>query len=179
MEGSQPIRFLVILATDEEGGICDGAVRLDRIAPAYYLFKDEGAEVVLATLTGGYAKLPDFRNIGPGDDNIRRFLADRVARDDIAETLSLHQIVTEDFDAALCLGFSGALWENGTQGVARILTSLLDATKPVAIIPGNAVVLRPRGAGEGLLIIGESDEAPVLIAHALLKVVKERRKAIS
>ncbi|WP_276122048.1 type 1 glutamine amidotransferase family protein [Pararhizobium qamdonense] len=176
MDRSQPIRFLVILSTDEGGEISSGEVRLGRIAPAYYLFKDEGAEVVLATLTGGYPKLPDFGQLDQQDPSIRRFLDDREARDDLADTLGVHQIVTDDFDAALCLGFSGPLWEEGNQGTALVLASLLEGGRPVAIIPGNAVPVSPRGAANGLLMIGDANDAPVMAAHALLKIVFERRK---
>lgn len=177
MDGSQPIRFLVILSTDEGGEVSNGEVRLARLAPAYYLFKDEGADVVLATLTGGYPKLPDFAQADQQDPSIRRFLDDRAARDDLADTLGVHQIVIDDFDAALCLGFSGPLWEDGNEGIALVLASLLDGGRPVVIIPGNAVPVSPRGAANGLLMIGEANDAPVMAAHALLKIVKERRKA--
>ena len=176
MEGSQPIRFLVLLAMDEAGEVLDGEIGLGHIAPAYYLFRDEGAEVVLATLTGGYPRLPDFREIETREHSIRRFLDDRSARDDLADTLGLDQIVTEDFDAALWLGFSGALWESGSQGVAKVLRSLLDSGRPVAVLPGKSVMLSPHGAGDGLLMIGEAGDAPLMAAHALLKVVKERRR---
>ena len=148
MEGSHPIRFLIILSTEESGEISDGNVRLGRIAPAYYLFKDDGAEVVIATSRGGYPLLPDSR--GPREGYVRRFLDDRAARDDLAETLSVQQIVVDDFDAALCVGFTGRLWENVNDGVSFVLESLLDDGRPVAVLPGSGVVLNRKAAGAGL-----------------------------
>lgn len=173
MEGSHPIRFLIILSTAESGEILDDNVGLGRIAPAYYLFKDAGAEVVIATSGGGYPLLPDSR--GPREDHVRRFLDDRAARDDLAETLSVQQIVVDDFDAALCVGFTGRLWENAEDGVSFVLESLLDDGRLVAILPGSGVVLNPKAAGTGLLIIGDAADAPLMAAHALLKIVNERR----
>ncbi|CAH0343064.1 transporter [Rhizobium sp. CECT 9324] len=178
MEGSQPIRLLVILSTDEGADVSDGSVTLAHIVSPYYLFKDEGAEVVLATLTGGHPSLPDFRAAEPQEPSVRRFLLDRAARDDLADTLAASQIVSEDFDAALSLGFSGTLWESEIDGVAAILTSLLRDGKPVAVIPGNTGAVTPDAEGDGLLIFGKMDEAPILAAHALLAIVKERRHRI-
>jgi hypothetical protein len=178
MQGSQPVRFLVILSTVEGGDVAAGAVTLGRIAPAYYLFKDAGAEVVLATLMGGYPRLADFKDVGPQAKSRRRFLLDTAARDDLADTLAADQIVPEDFDAALFLGFSGALWEDRYNPMAAILTSLLENGKPVAMIPGNALVTTRRSVGDGLLIFGDSDDAPNMAAHALRAIVMERRHRI-
>lgn len=173
MEGIHPIRFLIIVCTDESGAVLDGNVRLGRIAPAYYLFKDDGAEVVIASSRGGFPLLPDSR--GSRDAYVRRFLNDRAARDDLAETLSAQQIVADDFDAALCIGFTGRLWGNQKDGVSFVLESLLDGGRPVAVLPGSGVGLPPKAAGAGFLIIGDATDAPIMVAHALLKIVNERR----
>lgn len=179
MQGSQPIRYLVILSTDESSDVSAGAVTLGRIAAPYYFFKDQGAEVVLATLTGGYPCLPGYRETDTHEKSLRRFLLDRAARDELADTLAADQIVAEDFDAALCLGLSGALWGNCTNSVTAILTTLLENGKPVAVIPGKAVAIAPHGAGEGLLIFGDSDNAPIMAAHALAAIVTQRRSHVA
>lgn len=175
MQGSQPIRFLIILPEDEGGQALHGEVKLEHIAPAYFVFKDSGAEVVLASATGGHPERTDFRS-SPNDSHfVHRFLRDRSARDDLSDTLDLDQIVADDFDAALCLGFSGSRWSNDGSRVAFLLKALLDNGRAVALIPGSDVDLAPQGAGCGLLMIGETDDAPTLMAHALLKMVMERR----
>jgi len=175
MQGSQPIRFLIILSMDDGGDVSTSTVTLARIAPAYYMFKDDDAEVVLATKSGGNPSLPDFRDGEPQHTGVRRFLLDRVARDDLADTLSAAQIVPDDFDAALCLGFTGTLWGDESEDVSAILASLLVDGKPVAVIPGNTVAEPPHAARAGLLIFGETDDSTVLAAHALLAIVKHRR----
>ncbi|HEV7305694.1 transporter [Ensifer sp.] len=175
MEGSQPIRFLVILCGGEGGEGLDCELELGHFAPAYYLFKDDGADVVLATLEGGHCDLPNFKRLASDAPDVGRFLADRSARDDLADTLGLHQIVIDDFDAALCLGFSGELWKGGGNEVVLLLRSLLDSGRPVAAIPGRDIALAPHGAAAGLLILGDAGDAPVMAAHALMKVAKERR----
>lgn len=73
-----PIRFLLILASDESDEAPNREMRVTRIAPPYYLFKDLGVEVVLATPLGGFpAMCEDLPPSSPADDATRRFMADR------------------------------------------------------------------------------------------------------
>lgn len=176
MDGQLPIRFLIVLAADG----ADSEVRIISIAPAYYLFKDAPAEVVLATPSGGFPNLTDeLRRTTHQEPSTRRFLADRTARDDLADTLRLDQIVVEDFDAAFCIGFAGALWSAGNNGIAHTLSAFLKSGKPVAMIPGRHLDVAPQGAAAGLLILGDSQASPLLAAHALLKAVVERHKGMA
>ncbi len=174
MDGPIPIRLLIVLATDGD----TGEIRIVRIAPAYYLFRDAGAEVVLATPSGGFADLSgELRQTAHPEPSAQRFLTDRTARDDLADTLRLDQIVTDDFDAAFCIGLSGSLWS--ADGVAATIRAFLTSGKPVAVIPGRHLDVSPEGAAAGLLILGDSETSPLLSAHALLKVVLERRKTVT
>jgi hypothetical protein len=177
MEGTEPIRFLVILAAADGIEDADHLITLHHLAPAYYLFKDRGAEVVLATLTGEYPRFPDLRYAAPGNRDVQRFLDDRIARDELADTLGLKQIAIEDFDAAFCLGISGSIWNDDDRAPSAFLVSLLSQGKPVAIFPGSSLDLKPNGAGDGLIIFGNAHDAPLMAAHALLKIVAERRAA--
>lgn len=174
MDGQEPIRFLIILVADE----ANNEVSIARFAPAYYLFKEVSADVVLATPSGGSPDLTDeLRRTTHLEPSAGRFLADRAARDDLADTLRLDQIVTEDFDAAFCIGFSGALWF--TNGVAATIRTFLTSGKPVAVIPCRHLDISPEGAAVGLLILGDSQTSPLLSAHALLKVVLESRGTVT
>lgn len=175
MDGDTPIRLLIALSGGRHG-LSSEALLIARIAPPYYLFKDHSADVVLATPLGGFpALLPPVRQTLHQDALAQRFLSDRTARDDLAETLSLAQIVTEDFDAAFCIGMSEAGQAGGDDAFTPTARSFLASGKPVAIVPGSAHGLPPAGAASGLLILGGSREAPLLAAHALLKVAQERR----
>jgi hypothetical protein len=173
-----PIRFLIIIAAEHSDGISNNGVWIPQIAPPYYLFKEVPAEVALATPLGGFPALLGRTRHGSSNREpfVQRFLSDREARDDLADTLSLEQIVADDFDAAFCVGFSGSVWEPHNLGPGPLIKTFLEDGKPVAIIPGQRLDIAPEGAGPGLLIIGDSDQSPFLAAHALLKVVIERRE---
>ncbi|WKL39100.1 transporter (plasmid) [Sinorhizobium meliloti] len=151
MDHATPIRLLVILSADMVGESPNDEIRIERIAPVYYMFKDLEADVVLATPTGGYAALAsDLRQCPSEEPYVQRFLSDREARDDLADTLSLDQIVVDDFDAAFCFGFSGSISEADELGVAPVIRAFLADQKPVAIIPGRGLDIAADGAGERL-----------------------------
>jgi hypothetical protein len=165
-------RFLIVLAADDRKGTVDPELGLSRIAPAYYVFKDSGADVTLASPFGGS---PQTVIIGRGSSNdeqaVRRFKADRDARDDIADTLRLDQIVVEDFDSVFCLGLSGRIWSDDDLGITSLLRSFLAAGKPLALVPGKHLDISPNGAGDGLLVIGENDDSALSAARTLVIAV--------
>ena len=162
-----PLRILMILIPDRDGGPGEPALRVERFAPAYYALVDAGAEVVLASPDGGSPwGRPARRGPEDGAPFGRRLQADRTAREAMADTLSLDQVFPDDFAAAFCVGEPGRLWEadpgNPAGGTIRCF---LAAGKPVAIVPGG-FDLAPHGAGEGLLVTGRSARSPLLAAPA-------------
>lgn len=174
-----PIRLLIILAAAEDEAADISELRLTRLASPYYLFRDLSADVVLASPAGGAPPMADGPAGAPDDDGAKRFIADRLARDDLADTLRLDQIVVDDFDAAFCIGFSGSIWEADNLGVAPVIGSFLSDGKPVAVIPGQRLEVTPKGAAAGLLIVGDSAQSPLLAAHALMDIVTERRREMA
>ena len=146
-------------------------LRLGLLAPAYYLFKDLPADVVLASPLGGSPMASAGEHETRGDD-VRRFLGDRMAREELADTLMVDQLVIDDFDAAYCLGLVGAIWKQA--GTERVVSQFLDAGKPVAIIPGAVVDISPHGAANGVLIIGDNDASPLLAARALIELLQQK-----
>jgi hypothetical protein len=168
------MRVLMILIPDSEapGGKSDPAVRLERAAGPYYVFRDADVEVVLASPDGG-SPLMEFAGDGEASTEVmQRFRQDRIAIDEFSDTLSLDQVYTDDFDAAFCVGLPGSIWRSEHKASAGALISrLLDAGKPVAVMP-SGVDLAPKGAGEGLLIVGDGAKSPIPAAEALMGAIK-------
>lgn len=170
------IRFLMMIV-DGEAGAGNPEVDLARIAAPYYAFRDF-SEVVFATPSGGPPMLSDtIRADDLSDEAVRRFKGDRSAREELADTLGFDQIVVEDFAAAFCIGFSGNIWNDGDNGVAALVRAFLGARKPVALVPGKHLLLAPAGAGNGLLILADSDESPLCAARVLINVVADARRS--
>jgi len=169
-------RFLIVIVEGEDGA-GNPEVGLARIAIPYYAFKNYGAEVVMATLFGGPPLAVDgLRTAHPSDEAVLRFKGDRDAREELADTLALDQIVVEDFAAAFCVGLSGRIWSDDDQGVAALVRAFLDIGKPVALVPGRHLLVTPEGAGNGLLILGDNDDSPLCAARALINVVGDMRR---
>jgi putative intracellular protease/amidase len=72
---------------------------LEELAAPYFVFKDAGAEIVLASPKGGHPPLdpksnePEFQT-----DLTRRFEADAAANAQLASTVRLDSVRQEDFD---------------------------------------------------------------------------------
>ncbi|SCW50870.1 hypothetical protein SAMN02927900_02209 [Rhizobium mongolense subsp. loessense] len=176
MNEEAAIRFLILIVDGEEGA-GNPEVGLERIAIPYYAFKNTGSEVVMATLKGGPPLIADgMRSADMSDEAVRRFRGDRDARDELADTLALDQIVAEDFAAAFCIGLSGGLWTDAEDGVAALLRKFLAFGKPVALVPGKHLLIAPEGAGNGLLILGDNDDSPLCAARALINVTADLRR---
>jgi hypothetical protein len=168
------MRILIILNADvgqQAGAVHEYAGLIE----AYYLFSDAGMDVVLAAPGGGSAG--ESTETGASRDGaaaaqlFHRFNTDRQARDVMNDLVDLADVCAEDFDAALCLGPSGFNRNPRVKDCASVLVDqLLAATKPVAVI-SSFFTCAAAEAGNGLLMIGSSNEAPRLAANALLGAI--------
>jgi hypothetical protein len=169
------MRILMILIPENggPGSNHDPSVRFERAAVAYYAFRDAGVEVVLASPEGGS---PLLEAVGREEASItiaNRFKRDKRAIDEFSDTLSLDQVFADDFDAAFCVGLPGSIWRADHESSAGTLVSkLLEAGKPVVVLP-SGIDLAPKGAGEGLLIIGDGAKAPSSAAVALMDAIRQ------
>ncbi len=160
------MRIIMILASRNEQPNDDDrpAIMIETFLHAYYTLRDASAEVVLASLAGGYPL-----NIGPRDRKrtsaiVKRFMKDRVARDELADTLSVDQVYADDFDAAFWIGEPGEIWQGGLE--AALIAELLASGKAVAAIVDGVETAFPH-VGKGLLISGGSTGS-IRAANALL-----------
>jgi hypothetical protein len=162
------MRILMILTGGSEGP-SSRSLSLDQVIEAYYLLRDSGTEVVIASSQGENPPIRGGRERSTqAPASIQRFQSDRSARDAISDTLKIEQIYPEDFDGAICIGVLEAPADTAdTEVVFALLKTLLAAGKPVAIVPSE-VEFAPQGSFEGLLITGDKIRAPSLAAKAIL-----------
>ncbi|MEZ0332015.1 MAG: type 1 glutamine amidotransferase domain-containing protein [Methylophilaceae bacterium] len=144
---------------------------LEELAAPYYVFKDAGVEVVLASPKGGQPPLdpksnePDFQT-----DATRRFEADSAANAALASTLKLDTVNQSDFDAVFYPGGHGPLWDLAEdKNSINLISSTLANNKPVALVCHAPGVLRhvknadgsPLVAGRKVTGFTNSEEAAV------------------
>ncbi|MCB8882681.1 hypothetical protein ACELLULO517_20725 [Acidisoma cellulosilytica] len=101
------------------------------IAP-YYLFRDWGAEVVVASIADVALSPPRAMKTDEATGPfLERYVQDRAARELFSDSLRFDELFADDFAAAFCVGLSGS-GENA--GLMPVLQALLTAGRPVVLL---------------------------------------------
>ena len=147
---------------------------LEEFAAPYYVFKDAGAEIVVASPKGGQPPL-DPKSDAPDTQTAAtvRFNEDADALAVLANTQRLKDVVDDEFDALFYPGGHGPMWDlaEDTDSI-RLIEQAFSAGKPVAAVcHGPAVFRHPRGAlGEPLVkdkrVTGFSNEEEAAVGLA-------------
>lgn len=128
---------------------------LEEFAAPYYVFKDAGAEITLASPFGGQPPLdpksntPDFQT-----DSTLRFKTDSAAQTVLANTLKLADVSADDFDAVFYPGGHGPLWDLAEDAASiALIEAMFAAKKPVAAVCHAPAVLRHPKTLEGTSVV--------------------------
>jgi putative intracellular protease/amidase len=124
---------------------------LEELAAPYYVFKEAGADITLASPRGGQPPLdPKSDEPDAQTDDTRRFRADSEAMQALARTQKLASVRADDFDAVFYPGGHGPLWDLAQSAESRaLLESTLAAGRPVAAVCHAPGVLRDVKAPDG------------------------------
>ncbi|RAS01906.1 type 1 glutamine amidotransferase domain-containing protein [Ensifer adhaerens] len=109
---------------------------LEELAAPYYVFRDAGAEITLASPKGGQPPL-DPKSDEPmfETDLTRRFKADREAKAQLAETVRLDSVNQRDFDTVFYPGGHGPMWDLAEDGNSiKLLEAFIAAGKSIALV---------------------------------------------
>ena len=117
---------------------------LEEFAAPYYVFKDAGAKITLASPRGGQPPLdPKSDDPAAQTEATRRFKADYAAQAVLAGTLKLTEVSADDFDAVFYPGGHGPLWDLAEDASSiALIEAMLAAGKPVAAVCHAPGVLR-------------------------------------
>jgi len=128
---------------------------LEELAAPYYTFVDAGAEVVLASPAGGQPPLdPKSNEPDAQTETTKRFEADEVAMQALANTHKWSEVLNQDFDAVFYPGGHGPLWDLAKdQNSISLIEQTLQADKPVALVCHAPGVLRDVKDAEGHSIV--------------------------
>ncbi len=160
---------------------------LEEFAAPYYVFKDAGAEITLASPQGGQPPLdPKSDDESAQTDATRRFKADAGAQQQLATTVPLASVRAGDFDAVFYPGGHGPLWDlaEDAQSIA-LIEKTFAAKKPLALVCHAPGVLRHAKApgGEPLVkgrkVTGftNSEEEGVQLTQVVPFLVEDMLKA--
>ena len=109
---------------------------LEEFAAPWYVFKDSGADVVLASPSGGQPPLdPKSDTPDSQTDDTRRFRADASAVAALANTRKLSEVAGDQFDAVFYPGGHGPLWDLAEdRDSIALIERTYAAGKPVAAV---------------------------------------------
>ncbi|MHB1092949.1 type 1 glutamine amidotransferase domain-containing protein [Thiobacillus sp.] len=132
---------------------------LEEFAAPYYVFKDAGVVITLASPLGGQPPLdpksdePDFQT-----DATRRFSTDKEAQTLLANTVKLSAVVASDYDAVFYPGGHGPLWDLAEDASSiMLIESMLNTGKPIAAVCHAPAILRhPKGSDGKSVVHGKS-----------------------
>lgn len=128
---------------------------LEEFAAPYYVFRDAGAEVTLASPQGGQPPL-DPKSDAPDaqTDATRRFKKDTAGQTALAHTHTLSEVSAVDFDAVFYPGGHGPLWDLAEDATSiALIEQMLAAGKPVAAVCHAPGVLRHAKTADGQSVV--------------------------
>ncbi|MFZ5427429.1 MAG: type 1 glutamine amidotransferase domain-containing protein [Thermodesulfobacteriota bacterium] len=132
---------------------------LEELAAPYYVFKNAGARVTLASPKGGRPPMdPGSGELQFQTDATRRFQADAEASALLEATVPLASVNADDFDAVFYPGGHGPLWDlSGHAESIALIEKAYASGKPVgAVCHGPAAFVRARKPDGSALVAGHS-----------------------
>jgi putative intracellular protease/amidase len=132
---------------------------LEEFVAPYYVFKDAGAQITVASPHGGQPPLdPKSDDPSAQTDATRRFKNDPAAQAALASTQKLKDVSAADFDAVFYPGGHGPLWDLAEDATSiALIEATLAAGKPVAAVCHAPGVLRHVRSADGKpLVQGKS-----------------------
>lgn len=128
---------------------------LEVFAAPYFVFKDAGAEVVLASPAGGQppldpkSDLPEFQT-----EMTARFKSDAAAQRALANTVTLASVNQQDVDTVFYPGGHGPLWDLAESADSiQLIESFDRAGKPIGFVCHAPGALRHVKAANGAPLI--------------------------
>lgn len=156
---------------------------VEEFAAPYYIFKDAGLDITLASPLGGQPPIDPSSEM---EDFVtgatKRFDEDAETKQQLANTVALSSVNEADYDAIFYPGGHGPLWDLATDTKSiKLIEDFLAANKPVgAVCHASAVLLDVKdSAGEfavkGKAVSGftNSEEAAVQLTDIVPFLVED------
>lgn len=160
---------------------------LEEFATPYYVFKDAGVAITLASPRGGQPPL-DPKSDEPEAQTpaIQRFRGDAEAQAALANTVKLSEVLPDAFDAVFYPGGHGPLWDLATDPDSiALIEALYAAGKVVAAVCHAPAVLLNAKAPDGFPLVqaravtgfSNEEEAAVQLTEVVPFLLEEALKA--
>jgi putative intracellular protease/amidase len=131
---------------------------LEEFAAPYYVLKDAGAAITLASPKGGQPPLDPKSDLPENLTELtKRFRSDKVAQAELANTKKLAEVSASGFDAVFYPGGHGPMWDLPDDPTSiALIEAFVKAGKPVgAVCHAPAALVNVREKGGKYLLKGK------------------------
>jgi putative intracellular protease/amidase len=117
---------------------------LEEFAAPYFVFRDAGVELTLASPQGGQPPVDPKSDLPESQTPaMARFKKDAAAQEALANTVKLADVKAEDFDAVFYPGGHGPMWDLAESRTSiALLEAFYNSGKPIALVCHAPGVLR-------------------------------------
>jgi putative intracellular protease/amidase len=155
---------------------------LEEFAAPYFVFRDAGVELTLASPSGGQPPI-DPKSDLPEEQTLAmsRFKKDESAQKVLSQTLKLADMKSRDFDSIFYVGGHGPMWDlaESSDSIA-LIESFYNSGKPVALVCHSPGVLRrvmymgaPLVKGKHVTGFTNGEEEDVKLTHIVPFLVED------
>jgi putative intracellular protease/amidase len=160
---------------------------LEEFAAPYFVFRDAGVELTLASPKGGQPPI-DPKSDLPEEQTLAmtRFEQDKQAQKELSQTVKLSDMKSEGFDTIFYVGGHGPMWDivDNPDAIA-LIESFYNSGKPVAAVCHSAGIFHrvmyqgePLVKGKRVTGFTNGEEAAVNLTHVVPFLVEDELKRI-
>jgi putative intracellular protease/amidase len=140
------MKILMVLTSHDQLGTTGRPTGfwLEEFAAPYFVFRDAGVELTLASPKGGQPPIDPKSDLLENQTSaMARFKNDDAAKKALANTRKLADMKAEDFDSIFYVGGHGPMWDLAESADSiKLIESFYNAGKPVALVCHSPGVLR-------------------------------------
>jgi putative intracellular protease/amidase len=155
---------------------------LEEFAAPYFVFRDAGVELTLASPKGGQPPIDPKSDLPANQtDAMARFKQDAAAQKALSATAKLADMKSQDFDTVFYVGGHGPMWDlaESADSIA-LLESFYNSGKPIALVCHSPGVLRhvtykgaPLVKGKRVTGFTNGEEEEVKLTHVVPFLVED------
>src|SRR5580658_8432189 len=160
---------------------------LEEFAAPYFVFRDAGVQLTLATPKGGQPPVDPKSDLPENQtDAMSRFKQDKQAQADLSQTVKLADMKSEDFDTIFYVGGHGPMWDLVDNPVSiALIESFYNSGKPVAAVCHSPAVFHrvtyngePLVKGKRVTGFTNGEEAAVHLTDVVPFLVEDELKRV-
>jgi putative intracellular protease/amidase len=155
---------------------------LEEFAAPYFVFRDAGVELTLASPKGGQPPVDPKSDLPDNQTAAQiRFKKDAAAQKALSQTAKLADMESENFDTVFYVGGHGPMWDLAeSQDSIKLLESFYNSGKTIALVCHSPGVLRhvtyqgaPLVKGKRVTGFTNGEEAEVQLTHVVPFLVED------